>query len=65
MNEGGGVASFSPMQTQMQMQQETLPLLDHSRSSALHAVESTIAELSGMFTQVATLVSQQGELAIR
>ena len=53
------------MQTQMQMQQETLPLLDHSRSSALHAVESTIAELSGMFTQVATLVSQQGELAIR
>lgn len=61
----GGGGSFSPMQTRVQMQQEVVSLQDHSRSSALHAVESTITELSGMFTQVATMVSQQGELAIR
>lgn len=50
----------------MQLQQEFAPVQDRSRSfSALHAVESTIAELSGMFSQVAVMVSQQGELAIR
>jgi len=32
---------------------------------ALHNVESTILELSNIFTQLATMVSQQGELAIR
>lgn len=36
-----------------------------SRASALHNVESTIHELSNIFTQLATMVSQQGELAIR
>ena len=36
-----------------------------SRSQALQSVESTIQELGNIFTQLATMVSQQGELAIR
>lgn len=50
----------------MLLQQEYALVQDHSRSfSALHAVESTITELSGMFSQVAVMVSQQQEVAIR
>ncbi|KAJ6923331.1 syntaxin-32-like [Populus alba x Populus x berolinensis] len=51
-----------------QQQQQMVPLQDsymHSRAEALHNVESTIHELSNIFTQLATMVSQQGELAIR
>lgn len=36
-----------------------------NRAEALHNVESTITELSSIFTQLSTMVSQQGELAIR
>ncbi|KAJ4835565.1 Syntaxin-31 [Turnera subulata] len=36
-----------------------------SRAVALYNVESTITELSGFFTHLATMVAQQGELAIR
>ncbi|KAJ4822408.1 Syntaxin-31 [Turnera subulata] len=36
-----------------------------SRAVALHNVESTITEVSGIFTHLATMVAQQGELAIR
>ena len=36
-----------------------------SRAEALQNVESTIHELSNIFTQLATMVSQQGEIAIR
>lgn len=36
-----------------------------SRAQALHSVESTIHELGNIFTQLATMVTQQGELAIR
>ncbi|KAJ4845390.1 hypothetical protein Tsubulata_051569 [Turnera subulata] len=36
-----------------------------SRAVALHNVESTITKLSGIFTHLATMVAQQGELAIR
>lgn len=35
------------------------------RAVALHNVESTITELSGIFTHLATMVAHQGELAIR
>lgn len=35
------------------------------RAVALQNVESTISELGGIFTQLATMVAQQGELAIR
>lgn len=51
-----------------QQQQQMVPLQDtymQSRAEALQNVESTIHELSNIFTQLATMVSQQGELAIR
>ncbi|KAL7189575.1 hypothetical protein ACSBR1_039262 [Camellia fascicularis] len=55
-------------QHQHQQQQQMVPLQDsymQSRADALHNVESTIHELGNIFTQLATMVSQQGELAIR
>ncbi|KAJ9702436.1 hypothetical protein PVL29_004257 [Vitis rotundifolia] len=55
-------------QQQQQQQQQLVPLQDsymQSRAEALQNVESTIHELSSIFNQLATLVSQQGELAIR
>ncbi|XP_061346173.1 syntaxin-32-like [Gastrolobium bilobum] len=51
-----------------QQQQQVVPLQDsymQSRAEALQNVESTIHELSNIFNQLATLVSQQGEIAIR
>ncbi|XP_072981954.1 syntaxin-32-like [Typha latifolia] len=51
-----------------QQQQQQLAVQDsymQSRAEALQNVESTIHELSNIFTQLATMVSQQGELAIR
>ncbi|KAF8389013.1 hypothetical protein HHK36_025698 [Tetracentron sinense] len=56
------------LQQQHQQQQQLVPLQDsymQSRAEALQNVESTIHELSSIFTQLATMVSQQGELAIR
>ncbi|KAH9320919.1 hypothetical protein KI387_015558, partial [Taxus chinensis] len=61
-----GEPSASP-RTQTQLQQQMVPLQDtymQSRAEALQNVESTILELSNIFTQLATMVSQQGELAI-
>ncbi|KAJ6295837.1 hypothetical protein OIU78_023795 [Salix suchowensis] len=55
-------------QQQQRQQQQMVPLQDsymQSRAEALHNVESTIQELGNIFTQLATMVSQQGELAIR
>lgn len=55
-------------QQQQEQQQEMVPLQDsymQSRAEALQNVESTIHELSTIFNQLATLVSQQGEIAIR
>ncbi|KAK4274381.1 hypothetical protein QN277_017609 [Acacia crassicarpa] len=49
-------------------QQQLVPLQDsymQSRAEALQNVESTIHELSNIFNQLATLVSQQGEIAVR
>ncbi|XP_065850471.1 syntaxin-32 [Euphorbia lathyris] len=57
-----------PLLQQQQQHQQIVPLQDsymQSRAEALHNVESTIHELSNIFTQLATMVSQQGELAIR
>ncbi|KAH9324775.1 hypothetical protein KI387_004953, partial [Taxus chinensis] len=51
-----------------QVQQEMVPVQDNymqSRAEALQNVESTIMELSNIFTQLATMVAQQGEIAIR
>lgn len=56
------------LQQQQQQQQQLVPLQDsymQSRSEALQNVESTIHDLGSIFNQLATLVSQQGELAIR
>jgi syntaxin 5 len=53
---------------QQEQQQQMVPLQDsymQSRAEALQNVESTIHELSNIFNQLATLVSQQGEVAIR
>ncbi|XP_022729481.1 syntaxin-32-like [Durio zibethinus] len=55
-------------QQQQQQQQQMVPLHDsymQSRAQALQNVESTIHELGTIFNQLATLVSQQGEIAIR
>lgn len=53
---------------EMAMLQQTVPRQEtytQSRSIALQNVETTISELSGIFTHLATMVAQQGELAIR
>ncbi|XP_042484566.1 syntaxin-31 isoform X2 [Macadamia integrifolia] len=50
------------------MLQEVIPRRENytqSRALALQNVESTISELSGIFTHLATMVAHQGELAIR
>ena len=50
------------------MMQQVVPRQEsynQSRATALHSVESTITELSGIFTHLATMVAHQGELAIR
>ncbi|PWA90347.1 integral membrane protein sed5 [Artemisia annua] len=55
-------------QQQSQQQQQMVPEQDNymqSRAEALQSVESTVHELGGIFTQLATMVSQQGEIAIR
>ena len=55
-------------QMEMSMLQQVVPRQDNyaqSRAVALHNVESTISELGSIFTHLATMVAQQGELAIR
>jgi syntaxin 5 len=55
-------------QGQGQMQQQIVPVQDsymQNRADALQNVESTIVELSNIFSQLATMVAQQGEMAIR
>ncbi|CAH8261698.1 unnamed protein product [Arabidopsis lyrata] len=66
--EGESSPLLQQSQQQQQQQQQMVPLQDtymQSRAEALHNVESTIHELSSIFTQLATMVSQQGEIAIR
>ncbi|KAH7277846.1 hypothetical protein KP509_38G011200 [Ceratopteris richardii] len=49
-------------------QQQVVAIRDsymESRAEALRNVESTIMELGSIFTQLATMVAQQGEIAIR
>ncbi|KAL7108809.1 hypothetical protein ACP275_06G136600 [Erythranthe tilingii] len=55
-------------QMEAAMLQQVVPRqesISQSRTSALQNVESTISELSGVFTHLATMVAHQGELAIR
>ncbi|KAK6122052.1 hypothetical protein DH2020_044205 [Rehmannia glutinosa] len=60
-------ANPSP-QMEASMLQQVVPRqesISQSRTVALQNVESTISELSGIFTHLATMVAHQGELAIR
>ncbi|KAF8022036.1 hypothetical protein BT93_G2234 [Corymbia citriodora subsp. variegata] len=53
---------------EMSMLQQVVPRQENysqSRATALHNVESTISELGGIFTHLASMVAQQGEVAIR
>ncbi|KAF2296245.1 hypothetical protein GH714_037029 [Hevea brasiliensis] len=62
------VDNTSSSHMEMSMLQQVIPRQENytqSRAVALHNVESTISELSGIFTHLATMVAQQGELAIR
>ncbi|OAY46229.1 syntaxin-31 [Manihot esculenta] len=62
------VDNTSSSHMEMSMLQQVVPRQENytqSRAVALHNVESTISELSGIFTHLATMVAQQGELAIR
>ncbi|KAL0394017.1 UNVERIFIED_CONTAM: syntaxin [Sesamum latifolium] len=66
--DGESQPLLQQQQNQQQQQQQMVPLQDsymQSRAEALQNVESTIHELSNIFNQLATLVSQQGEIAIR
>jgi len=62
----GGAAGGAFMQ--QQLQQQLVPAQDtylQSRAEALQNVERTITELGGIFQQLATMVAEQGEVAIR
>lgn len=66
--EAAATSSPRAQQAQMVQTQQLAVAQDsflQSRAEALHNVESTIHELSNIFTQLATMVAQQGELAIR
>jgi hypothetical protein len=57
-----GDVSSSPEQQQLAVQQDSYM---QSRAEAIQNLESTTNELSQIFRQLATMVSQQGEVAIR
>ena len=60
---GGGFATGDQTQGQLLVQGQDQYL--SARSEALQNVERTITELGGIFQQLATMVSEQGELAVR
>nr|CAB3476022.1 unnamed protein product [Digitaria exilis] len=63
-DHGASSSSSQPFMQQQQLATQQDSYMQ-SRAEALQNVESTIHELSNIFTQLATMVSQQGELAIR
>lgn len=63
-----GTENIPSNNMQMSMLQQVAPQQENhsqNRATALQNVESTISELSGIFTHLATMVAHQGELAIR
>ncbi|XP_057523161.1 syntaxin-31 isoform X1 [Amaranthus tricolor] len=63
-----GTENMPSNNMQMSMLQQVAPQQENhsqNRATALQNVESTISELSGIFTHLATMVAHQGELAIR
>jgi syntaxin 5 len=62
----GGLPTFSRQGgQQMQLAAPQQDAYLASRAEALQQVERTIAELGGIFQQLATMVAEQGELAVR
>lgn len=65
---GSSQAADSSGASSQQMQQQQLAPQDtylDSRAHALQNVESTIVELGGIFQQLAHMVAEQGEMAVR
>uniref|UniRef100_A0A803M3R1 t-SNARE coiled-coil homology domain-containing protein n=1 Tax=Chenopodium quinoa TaxID=63459 RepID=A0A803M3R1_CHEQI len=61
-----GTETIPSNNMEMSMLQQSAPQQEnHYRATALQSVESTISELSGIFTHLATTVAHQGELLIR
>ncbi|XP_021769156.1 syntaxin-31-like isoform X1 [Chenopodium quinoa] len=61
-----GTETIPSNNMEMSMLQQAAPQQEnHYRATALQNVESTISELSGIFTHLATTVAHQGELLIR
>ncbi|CAO0792570.1 unnamed protein product [Mucor circinelloides] len=59
-----GIPMISQQQQQQQQQQQMLERNDRrieSRTNAMESIESTIAELGGIFQQLATMVAEQRE----
>ena len=50
---------------QQQQQEQQRDVYMESRQEALHQVESTIVELGNIFQQLASMVHEQGEMAVR
>lgn len=68
--QGGGVDGESvpllqPQQAQQQLVVAQQDMYLTSRQEALHQVESTIVELGNIFQQLAHMVHEQGEMAVR
>ncbi len=69
--QGGGGGNFSHMnpiafnQNQVAIYQDQDQNYATSRADAMQNVERTITELGGIFQQLATMVNEQGEMAIR
>jgi syntaxin 5 len=59
------VCRGSASQSQMQVAAPQADAYLESRDAALQQINSTIQELGGIFAQVAQMVQEQGELALR
>ena len=65
-----GVSEAAPLLGAQQQQQQQQLMVQQdtyltSRAEALHQVESTIVELGSIFQQLAHMVAEQGEAAVR
>lgn len=65
MGNGGASAYGQESGQQMQIQAQQGDQYLGQRASAIESIESTIQELGQIFTQLATMVAQQGETVQR
>lgn len=63
--EQGGFNHMTMTQSQVAVYQDQDQNYANSRADAMQNVERTITELGGIFQQLATMVNEQGEMAIR